>query len=137
MSMATAAMWPRYETVVRPAQGLLDPLQRRGAAMWPRYETVVRLSLSWTRSRPSSSCNVATVRDRGATSTNPAQSQNLQLQCGHGTRPWCDSVGRARRAPGRGASKLPPDGAGVGPGQLWLGANEDPAAMWPRYETVV
>src|SRR5579884_679682 len=137
MSMATAAMWPRYETVVRPAQGLLDPLQRRGAAMWPRYETVVRLSLSWTRSRPSSSCNVATVRDRGATSTNPAQSQNLQLQCGHGTRPWCDSVSARCGHTVWVAAMWPRYETVVRPADLWLCANEDQAAMWPRYETVV
>ncbi len=105
--------------------------------MWPRYETVVRLSLSWTRSRPSSSCNVATVRDRGATSTNPAQSQNLQLQCGHGTRPWCDSVSARCGHTVWVAAMWPRYETVVRPADLWLCANEDQAAMWPRYETVV
>src|SRR5579884_3124154 len=156
-----AAMWPRYETVVRrlsrPGTARDGSLQcGHGTRPWcdltaPWLNDVDGNScnVATVRDRgatrpgparpaaPPRRCNVATVRDRGATSTNPAQSQNLQLQCGHGTRPWCDSVSARCGHTVWVAAMWPRYETVVRPADLWLCANEDQAAMWPRYETVV
>ena len=132
-----AAMWPRYETVVRrlsrPGTARDGSLQcGHGTRPW------CDLTAPWLNDVDGNSCNVATVRDRGATRPGPARpaaaprrcnvatvrdrgatlaeldsvSTFLQLQCGHGTRPWCDFHKSCPVA-------------------------EFAAAMWPRYETVV
>src|SRR5579884_1660439 len=131
-----AAMWPRYETVVRLMRQP-HPAFHGAAAMWPRYETVVRPAVGRCRGHGRRRCNVATVRDRGATALAPWDGPRRlaamwpryetvvrpngtlvkrcrwqQLQCGHGTRPWCDFHKSCPVA-------------------------EFAAAMWPRYETVV
>src|SRR5579875_3232359 len=88
--------------------------------MWPRYETVVQHAKTWHSERMMSGFNVATVRDRGATTQGgkcneedqvsmwpryetvvqpsvvfPFSPLPCRFQCGHGTRPWCNSTGTA------------------------------------------
>ncbi|SRR5579875_1251841 len=65
------SMWPRYETVVQPSS-VPAALQPGGVSMWPRYETVVQLSVVF-----------------------PFSPLPCRFQCGHGTRPWCNSTGTA------------------------------------------
>src|SRR5579884_679683 len=107
-----AAMWPRYETVVRrlsrPGTARDGSLQcGHGTRPW------CDLTAPWLNDVDGRRCNVATVRDRGATLAElDSVSTFLQLQCGHGTRPWCDFHKSCPVA-------------------------EFAAAMWPRYETVV
>src|SRR5579875_1201010 len=129
--------------------------------MWPRYETVVQRgrAVGWSSA---ASFNVATVRDRGATGARLWYQTLLAagFQCGHGTRPWCNSRHRSCR-PARGrfnvatvrdrgatcradpprpsqlVSMWPRYETGV---QLPIGGDArtaDHVSMWPRYETVV